>query len=321
MRRFAVTRARARVWGAGTQLAWLVLALVAACGHDAPPPKEQTAELGAGTVARVGSVAIPASLVADVVRVRALSPRAALDGLVDDALAAEGAHAVGLDAAPGARWPGVAAQARLVATRIQKDARANGPPTDAEIAERTALHWRKLDVPEGVRVVHVVVLYRGKKASPENIAAARATLDTVSAAVAHAATAADFESLARAVPVDQKTQLKVESLSFTVDGRSLDSQNVTIEQPFVAVAVALHSPGDRGRAETSYGQHLIQLVARLPEQRVPLAERRVLLEAEALATRAHKAYEATLQELRARYPVQVSTAADALMQTVSLEHP
>ncbi len=296
--------------------AWLLL--VAACGHDAPPPKERAADLGGDVVARVGAEAISASLVADVARAKNVPPRAAMDDLIDDALAAQGARGAGLADDPGVRWPIISAQARVVAAHVRDDTRAKGPPTAEEIAELTALHWRKLDVPEGVKVIHAVAM--ANKHTPEIDAAARTTLDRIAAAVATAKTPEEFEAAARAVPAEKKVQTRVETLSLTVDGRSLDAPT-TIEQPFVTAAVSLRAPGDKARATTTYGWHVLQLVERLPEHRVPLAERTALLEGEALAARARKAYDATLAELRGRYPVQISTAADALMQAVSLERP
>jgi hypothetical protein len=60
--------------------------------------------LGAGEIARVGSVAIPAVLVARTAAVSGKPPQSSLDALVEDALVAEGARAQGLDRAPGVRW-------------------------------------------------------------------------------------------------------------------------------------------------------------------------------------------------------------------------
>ncbi len=299
------------------RLAWLLV--LAACGHDAPPPKEHAAELGGGVVARVGSEPILASLVGDVARAQGIAPRAAMDGLVDETLAAQGGLAAGIDGEPSVGWPIVAAKARATAAHLRDDSAGQGPPTDAEIAELTARHWRQLDLPEGIRVVHAIALYASKR-SPENDAAVKLTADRLAAAVARATTQAEFESLAGAVTPDGKVKTKVEALVFAVDGRSLET-NGEIQASFVSAAAALHTPGAKARAESSYGLHVIQLIERLPEHRLPLEERRSLLAAEALSFRGRKAYEATLADLRKRYPVQISTAADALMQTVTLAQP
>jgi hypothetical protein len=299
--------------------AWLLV--VAACGHDAAPPKERAADLGGGIAARVGNEAIPASLVADVARVKGVTAREAMEGLVDDALAAQGGRAVGLEGDPSVGWPIVSAKARAVALRVRTDATAKGPATDAEIDEVTAQHWRQLDVPEGLRVIHAIALYPNpKKHTPEADAAVRVTADRLAAAVAKATTPAEFESLAHAVVPENKVSTRVETLVFAVDGRSLDS-NAVYQPSFVAPTAALHAPGDKVRAESTFGLHVVQLVERLPAHRVPLSERRTMLEADAITFRARKAYEVLLTDLQQRYPVEISTAADQLMQTVSVAQP
>ncbi len=293
--------------------------VLAACGHDAPPPSPLAADLGGDVVARAGGDAISASLVAEVARAKDVPPRVALGELVDDALAAEGARAAGYEDDPAVRWPIISARARAVAAHIRDGASAAGPVTDAEIDELTQLHWRRYDVPEGMHVVHAVAMFP-KKRTPETDAAVKATFDRLTAAVAHAPSRDDFEAAAKAVHTESKVEIRVEELSLTVDGRSLD-QNGAIEQPFATAAASLGAPAEQARAQTLYGYHVIQLIERLPAKRLPLAERRLALEGEALATRALRAYEGTLAELRGRYPVEVNTAADALMRTVSLTRP
>jgi hypothetical protein len=296
-----------------------VLAL-AACGHDAAPPAEQHADLGGAEVARVGAERIAVPLVEGVARAKGIAPRAALDDLVDDSLAAQGARAAGMESDPTVSWPILSARARVTATKIRDEARQKGPPTDKEIADLTAVHWRKLDVPEGVKVIHAVALYPTQR-TPTNEAAVRTTSDRIAAAVAGAPDADEFEKRARAVVPEGKVKVTVETLSFAVDARSLDHPNQAVEQPFVTASVALHAKGDVGRAETKYGHHVIWLIERLPAHRVSLEERRAILTEEALATRAHDLYEARLADLRTKFPVQVSTAAEDLMKSVSLERP
>ena len=207
---------KARWSRASRACAWLLV--VAACGHDAAPPKERAADLGGGVAARVGDEAIAASLVADVARTKGLTPREAMEGLVDDALAAQGSRAAGFDRDPAVDWPIVSAKARVTAIRLKSDSAAQGPPTDAEIDELTAQHWRQLDVPEVLRVIHAIALYpNSKKRTPEGDAAVRLTLDHIATAVAKATTPTEFEALARAVPAENKVQTRVESLAFTID--------------------------------------------------------------------------------------------------------
>ena len=136
-----------------------VLALglaLAACTHDAPAPTPSRGALGGQTVARVGDTEIPTSLVVEVARAKRVSAHAALEALIDDALAAKGASLLGRGADVAVVRDLTAFRARLVANRIRDEGRAAGPPTDAEVEELTKQHWRDVDVPEQVRVIHVV---------------------------------------------------------------------------------------------------------------------------------------------------------------------
>ena len=302
------------------RLALVALAL-AACGHDGHenPPPEKSAELGGTLVARVGGDAIPASLVASVAKAQGIEPRAAMQALVQDALAAEGARGAGYADDPDVRWAIVSARARLVAERLRKDALAKGAPTDAEVDELTARHWRQVDAPEAVRVIHAVVLYPRTR-SPENDQRAHAVYDQLVAAEEGAKDADDFAARASAVPHD-KVRVTVERLSALArDGRAVEGEGA-YDPGFSAAAFGIDKPGRTARVETSYGWHLIMLVDRVPAHTVPFEERRAMFAEEAQARRAHTAYEALLQELRARHPVEVSTAAESLMSSVVVAAP
>lgn len=293
-------------------LAFLVLA---ACASREPPPAER-ASLG-GDVARVGSTAIQAALVARVASARNVSARAALDMLIDDALAAEGARARRLDVTPSASWATTTTRARLVATRLRDDALAAGPPTDAEVEERTALHWLELDLPEQVRVVHAVVV-RKTSMSPDETARARALAADILAAVADASSPEDFEAKASAVP-HPGLEVVVQPLPpFVEDGRVAMRGAQPFFPKFAAGAFALPRPGaTSGVVESEAGWHVIRLVERLPAKRLSLAERRALLTEEILAARAHEAREAILARLRQAHPITISPAAEATMASVS----
>src|SRR5579859_879621 len=83
--------------------------LVQACSSAAVAPA--THPVGAGDVARVGEVGVPAILVAEVARAQGVTVRTALGHVVEDALLSEGARARHLTDDPAVRFACDAAQA------------------------------------------------------------------------------------------------------------------------------------------------------------------------------------------------------------------
>jgi len=293
----------------------LALCLLVACGHGAEAPPEQ-ASLGGEVVARVGDETITRDLVARAARARGISPRAATEELIADALAATGARAARYDADSEVAWALESARARQVANRLRAAAVAGGTPTDAEVAELTARHWRVFDLPERVRVVHAVARYP-KKRSPEADARAHAVFDAIVRAVAGAPDAAAFEQRAKAVP-HEKVEIVAEQLSaFVADGRVAEGDE-SYDPDFAKAAFTLTKPGAQTQVETRFGWHVIQLVERLPPKTTPLDERRATFTEEAYTDRARNEYHALLASLRTRYPVEVSPAAENLMKSISL---
>jgi hypothetical protein len=251
-----------------------------------------------------------------VARARGISPRAATEELIADALAAAGARGAGYDADTEVALALESARARQVANRIRAAAVARGAPTDAEVAEITARHWQAFDLPERVRVVHAVVQYPRKR-SPEADGRARAVFEAIARAVAGAPDAATFEERAKAVP-HEKVEVVVQPLpAFVADGRSAEGEGA-FDPDFVKAAFTLTKPGRQVEVETRFGWHVIQLVERLPPKTTPLEERRATFTDEAITDRARKEYEAVLGSLRGRYPVEVSPAAENLMKSLSV---
>jgi hypothetical protein len=305
---------RAVVAAVGTVAAGLWMG----CSEEKPaaPVAPAHASLG-GDVARVGSMTIPASLVARVAAAQGVSPRAALEMLVDDALAAEGARARGMADIPAVRFAATAANARAIATRLRADALAAGPPTDDEVAQQTAVHWIELDLPEQVRVVHAVVRHN-EGMSPEQIARARAVAADILAAVASASTPEEFMERANGV-AHAGVEVVVQPLPpFVADGRVAQPGAPPLYPRFAVAAFALEKPGATSPVvESEAGWHLIRLVERLPGRRVPLEDRRALLRDEIIARRAVIARDALLARLKQAHPVQISPAAEATMSLVS----
>ena len=295
----------------------LVVGILAACASPSATSTEHVS-LG-GEVARVGDVAIPADLVARVAAVRHVTAREAAALLIDDALAANAAHARGLDRTPSATWAIQALKARVVASKLREDALAAGPPTDVEVAERSAAHWREVDVPEAVRVIHAVAL-RPTKATAEQIARARKVASELARAVTSASSAEEFEQKASAVAHDG-IDVKVERLpAFDVRGRVIE-QDGGMDATFAASAYALREPGVTSAiVETSFGWHVIRLIERIPAKQITLERRRTLFTDEVNATRARHALEAIVAARRASSTVEIAPGATVLMNDVSISN-
>jgi hypothetical protein len=260
------------------------LLVAASCGPQAPPPATQAPLSGA--VARVGSVDLASSLVSEVAGANGWSTREALDALVDDALASQGAQAGGLDRAPGVSWWLTSSLARRVPQRLADEAAAMGPPTRDELSR--------------VSVVHAVVM-RSATLREED---ALVLVEAIRRAVAGARNPSDFMARANAVP-HLHAQVVAQTLDpFGPDGR--EASGGEIDAGFVAASFALHTPLEMSPIVTSpFGWHVIQLIQRTELENPPPD-----IGPAVVRMRARGRLDALVRARRAAARVEVSQAAD-----------
>jgi hypothetical protein len=197
-----------------------------------------------------------------------------------------------------------------------EEAKQKGPPTDAEIAALSEKHWVEVDRPPSVRVIHAIIL-RPQDASL--LPAARDLANELHRAVATTASDDTFEASATAVPHDSKLSIKVERLpAFTEEGWVTEGGGA-MDPVFSKAATALSEIGATSEVvETGFGFHVIRLLERLPEKRMPIETRRLAFAPEVYSLRARELVKARLDGLRTAHPVEVSPAAEQLMRTVNL---
>lgn len=268
--------------------------------------------IGGDIVARVDNDAIPLALVAEVARAQRLPAQEALRRVVDDAIAAKAAIRHGLDASHAAHWSSRAARARFVSERLLDAARAGGPTSDEEVAVLSEQHWRDVDRPEAVRVIHALVKHAGDGKAAE----ARSLADRLRIAVENASDADDFR--ARALAVDRGTfDVVVQPLpAFAADGRVTEGPGDMVLD-FARAASAMAKVGDTSPVvETTFGYHVIRLLDRLGPQRMSLEERRLAFYDEALRRRASSMLDKILGERKSRTPIEIASSAEAAMRNL-----
>jgi len=272
--------------------AWAAVVAWAACGGErAKPPLPQPAL--ASAVARVADEPISPFLIASVAQAQGVAAGAALEVLVNDALAARGALDQHLDRDPEVALASEVALARQVPLRAMADARAGGPPTPDELAM--------------VTVVQAVVL-RSTDLSEDN---ALVVADNVERVVAGARTPDEFEGRVKALPWQHARVIAQTVGPFGIDGRTPDDG--VIDKTFVAAAFALRTPLRISHVvATTFGWHVIMLLSREPSPELS-PERREALPGAVIEARACILLEETLQRRREQTQRVISHEAELLM--------
>ena len=303
--------------GSLTRAALACLLISSGCSgtHEAPAPAQQSA-LGGEIAARVGSDVIPLSLVTKVAAAQHVTADEALRRLVDDAVAANAGRAKGLDRELPTSWYLTAARARITADRLLADAKRAGPPTDDEVKTLSERYWREVDRPQAIRVVHVVVR-TPEKPDPAASDRARAFAQQLREAVVDAKDADDFIAKANAVPKYAGATVTAEKLPALTDaGQSIESQQ-QFDPTFAKGAFAIAEPGMTSPpVETSFGFHIIRLLEKIPEQRMPFETRRIAFADEVITMRAGAATKSLIEGLQRSKPIEIAPSAEILMRSL-----
>jgi peptidyl-prolyl cis-trans isomerase C len=299
-------------------------ALLSSCSDERtgqPAPRDQQADLGGDVIARISaggaSDAVPKSILPKVAAELKVEPVEAARRLVDDAIASVAARERGLDEQQPTRFRLRSARARMTIERIRAQSRADGPPAEEEIKELTARHWRQVDRPEAARTVTVVVM----RATPPNAELderAKALAKDLHAALLDTSSPDEFSEKAQAFPHPADIKIQVDTLPPIIEeGYSIEGPDY-FDETFAKAANALKKPGDTSPiVETKkFGWHIIRLVEKVPEQRMPLDERRIAFTEDAYSLRAHKALAGVIGPLRQTHRVTIEPSAETLMRSV-----
>jgi len=184
-----------------------------------------------------------------------------------------------------------------------------GDPTADEIRRFRDQHWREVDRPEGVHVVHTVFLStEGDKEEAER----RSRSEAVTAAnqlfsQVHAVhSEEEFRRVVQQQVGENDPGVRTEDLPpFAPDGRGFSTEATSMDPTFAAAAHGLETSRRVGRVDTKFGAHVLFLVARLPAQYVDLPTIKTMAAEEAHAERTRLRFVALLRELRSNVSVSV----------------
>lgn len=297
--------------------ALIISALVAiGCGKGAPSAigsaPNASASIGAsarlegGMVARVGDVSLARDDVASAARARKLDARDTARALVDEALLARAAVLRGALDEPSGKQPIIAALARSVVAQYERDARAQGPITEAELDAVMGEAWVDLDRPETRVVVHALI----REGTPDAEAHAQALYEQL----VKTSDWKSFLDIAKKSTLVPKEQLVAEPIDypFTLEGRlAVPEASTTLDKAFSEAAFAIPSPGATSKpVHTGFGWHVIRLVDVRPPFKASFDAKKERLEGDVVRARIGDRFEKKLAELRASVTIQI-LASDA----------
>jgi hypothetical protein len=257
-------------------------------------PLGTAASLG-GVAARVGEQTIDPGLVTQVARAQGIPAAAAAAALVDEAVVAEAAVRAGALRDPNVQQQLASAYARALVTRERQAALASGPFTDEEIARSMGEEWVDLDAPETRLTAHALV--RSEVKDGAAIAAAMRTR------LVGAKDLTAFLDAARAFGVERGVEIVAENIDLpvTAEGRGAlrGVQGAGLDPTFAKEAFTIAKVGECSQVvKTSFGWHVIYLVAIQPERRASREAKIKSLLPVLLKNRAFAAFEARLAKLR-----------------------
>jgi hypothetical protein len=291
----------------GAAALWLV-----AC-QPAEPVAPMVLDLPEGIAARVGSDQIRVETVSRIASAEQVEPRVARDRAVYDALFAEEGRAR-LDPAT-VRAGTRAVEARALLEQLAAQARAGGPPSDAELDVLLRERWLEFDRPEAVVVVHAVALTPagGKTEAAEKVG------KELKEKLAGITDPNEFLRVAQEIPNGEITIRAERVPAICADTRGFHlgiagAQSAgNFDSEFTRAAHALKQPGDQSPlVHTGFGYHVILLEERLPERRVAREEARQQLFGDAVARRADREKRGLVERLQAAGRIEVSRNFDAL---------
>ncbi len=283
-----------------------------ACQRTEPvAPAERN--LPEGIAARVGSEQIRTETVSRIAVAEGVGPRVARERAVFDALFAEAGRArlTPEQVRAGTR----AVQARALLESLAQQARALGPPTDAELDGLLKERWLEFDRPEAVVVVHAVAL----TPADGNTQASQKLGKELKEKLAGITDPDEFLRVAREIPggevkirAERVPAICADTRGFQLGVAGAQSAG-NFDAEFTRAAHALKNPGDQSPlVHTGFGYHVILLQERLPERRVPREEARRQLLDDAVARRADREKRALVERLEAAGQIQVSRNFEAL---------
>lgn len=305
--------------------------LVACTSNEATEPVAVVhATLEEGVLARVAGEQVAASTVERIAVAQSIDARIARDHAVTDALFAVEARARSLDAALGFQLRTALARATL--DELVASARAEGPPTDAELAVWTERLYYTLDRPESHRTVHALVRIPAE-ADASKWVAAESVAEAISKRVAPAVELARsssprasgdgvdlaeqrFIELARETP-PEGFELVVQPLPpVAADGLTVQPEGrQPFDGAFIREATSLHTRGALSKPfRSTFGWHVVLMLEKLPAVRVPVDERRRLLAPDILDERIRARHAELLSRLRSEVSVEVERSADKLLE-------